>query len=87
MILSRFKLLNYDDYYANMRISKWHLLKELDSLKRSRQQREELNQAHPVDKKERCKFFVRSGELMERPMNVTADNNLAFSFTNQFLTS
>lgn len=84
MILSRVKLLNYDDYNAKMKISKWHLTKELDSLKRIRQQREELNQALPLDKVERCKFYVRSGELIERPMDVSADTNLTFQFPNQF---
>jgi hypothetical protein len=69
MILSRAKLLNNDDYYASVRISKWLSPKELGDLKRIRQQCEELNQAHPVDKTERCKFFVRSGELIERPFN------------------
>lgn len=65
MILARAKLLNNDDYYASVRISKRLSPKELEEVKPTRQQCEELNQAHPTDRNERCKVLCASDELME----------------------
>jgi hypothetical protein len=52
MIVSRAKILNNDEYYASVRISKWLSPKELGDLKRIRHQCEVLNQAHPVNRRE-----------------------------------